>query len=194
VPLKTARLTISRESLPQQYRELGIRFERQSVAKIKAGSPPSDMVLLRPAAGLLSDDDAVGHEPRWNHILCGLSLKAGDGTAAQGSGQLLITGRRFIGMIDDGTATGAPPLSIRKSGSVFCFTFLRDDVSAPVIKKNMLKPSDFSFRSKAELGAGFQLTVFAAFAYVANGKTNYWHDKNMLYTLSEEGRQGQLQD
>jgi hypothetical protein len=190
--LKTARLTVDRSSLPQKSNNLGIRFECHSVAKIKAGSTPNDMVLIKPAGALLSEEEAVGPEPRWNHILCGMRLQAMDGTNVQGNGQLIITGQRFIGMIDSGTAAGAPPLSVSTSGSIFCFTCHRDDVYPPQVKKHRLTPSDFSFRSKEEQPVAFQLLVIAAMAYVANDQMGYWYDKNMLHSLSEEGRQGLL--
>jgi hypothetical protein len=190
--LKTARLTVDRASLPLKSSDLGIRFERHSVAKIKAGSPPSDMVLIRPAGVLLGEEEAVGPEPRWNHIICGMQLQAMDGTNVQGKGQLIITGQRFIGMIDDGTAAGGPPLSMVTSGSIFCFTCHRDDVYPPQVKKHRLTPSDFSFRSREDQAIGFKLQIFMAMAYVANDKMGYWHDKNMLHILSEEGRQGML--
>jgi hypothetical protein len=86
--LKTARLTIDRSLLPQRRDDLGVRFERQSVAKIKASDPPSDMVLIRPAGSLLSEEEAVGPEPRSNCIACGIKLTAHDGPAALGSGLL----------------------------------------------------------------------------------------------------------
>jgi|SRR5579859_41427 len=190
--LKTARLTIDSSSLPQKWDGLGIRFERHSVAKIKATDPPSDMVLIKPAGALLSAEEAVGPEPRYNHILCGMRLKAMDGSDAQGQGQLILTGQRFIGMIDTGTAAGGPPLSVATSGHVFCFAFHRDDVYDPVVKKRRLTPSDFSFRSKDGQPVAFQLQVIMAMAYVANGKMGYWQDANMLRALSEEGRRGLL--
>ncbi len=191
--LRTARLTIDRGSLPQQHRGLGIRFERQSVAKIKGDGPPIDMVVIRPAGALLTGEDAIGPEPRWNHVVCGLRLKALDGTDVQGGGQLLITGRRFIGMIENGTQGGAPPLALQKTGSVFCFTLQRDDAYLPEMKKHRLTPSDFAFRSKEELGLGFVFVVFSAAASIANGKMSYWYDKNMLYAMSKEGRDHLLQ-
>ncbi len=192
--LKAARLTIDRSLLPQRRNDLGVRFERQSIAKIKASSPPADMVLIRPAGSLLSEEDAVGPEPRARYILCGMELKAHDGTAAQGSGLLVITAQRFIGMIGNGVVAGGPPLALDTSGHAFCFTLRRDDVYSPHIKKHSLKPSEFTFRSKEELAVGFQLAVFAAWAFIGNGKMGYWHDKNMLQALSEEGREGLLQN
>jgi hypothetical protein len=192
--LKTARLTIDRTLLPQRRNDLGVRFERQSVAKIKASSPPADMILIRPAGSLLSEEDAVGPEPRSNYIMCGMKLTAHDGTAAQGSGLLVITAQRFIGMIGDGVVAGGPPLALDTSGHVFCFTLRRDDVDSPHIKRHRLQPSDFTFRSKEELPTGFQFTVFAALVFIGNGKMGYWHDKNMLHALSEEGREGLLQN
>jgi hypothetical protein len=190
--LKIARIKIDRASLPQQRSDLGVRFQRHTVTPIKNTRPPKDMVLILPASNLLAEDASVGPEPAWNHVLCGMKLRAGDGTEAQGTGQLLITGRRFIGMIDTGTAAGSAPLALETSGNVFCFTFDRDDVYAPKMDKHRLTPSDFSFRSKEELAVGFQFTVYSAAAYVANSKMSYWHDKNMLYALSDEGRQGLL--
>jgi hypothetical protein len=192
--LKTARLTIDRSLLPQKWNDLGVRFERQSVAKIKPSSHPADMVLMRPAGSLLSEEDALGPEPRWNCIMCGMKITANDGTGAQGSGLLVITAQRFIGMIENGVVAGGPPLALDTSGHVFCFTFRRDDVDSPHIKKHRLQPSEFTFRSKREVAMTFQLTVFSALAFIANGKTGYWYDKNMLHALSEEGRDGLLQN
>ena len=100
--LKTARLTIDCSLLPQKSDKLGVRFDMRSVAKIKAGSSPSDMVLIRPAGMLLNAEEAIGPEPRWNCIICGIRIQALDGTNAQGRGQLLITGQRLIGMIENG--------------------------------------------------------------------------------------------
>jgi|ERR1022692_390500 hypothetical protein len=190
--LKSARLTIDRSSLPQKWDDLGVRFDRHSVAKIKTASPPSDMVLIKPTGSLLDAEAAVGPEPRWNSVLCGMRLKARDGTDVQGQGQLVITGQRLIGMIDNGTAAGGPPLSVATDGDIFCFICHRDDVYPPQVRKHRLTPSEFSFRSKEEQPVSFHLVVFAAMAYVANNKMGYWHDKNMLHSLSEEGRQGLL--
>jgi hypothetical protein len=192
MPLKTARLTIDRTLLPQKSDKLGIWFERRSVAKVKAGSPPSDMILVKPAGALLHEEEAVGPEPRWNNVLCGMLIKAIDGTEAHGQGQLLITGQRLIGMIDNGTASGGSPLSIGTSGNIFCFTCRRDDVYPPQVKKRRLTPSDFAFQSKQGQPVAFQLLVFAGAVYISNAKMGYWHDKNMLQALSEEGRQGLL--
>lgn len=190
--LKTASLTIDHDKLPQKWDDLGIRFERRSVAKIKAGDPPSDLVLIRPAGALLPADDSVGPEPRWNHILCGMHIKALDGTDVQGAGQLIITGQRFIGVIDSGNAANGRKLSVNTTGAVFCFTFHRDDVYQPEVKKHRLTPSDFAFRSKEAQPVAFRLLVVSAMAYVANDKMGYWYDKNMLHCLSEEGRRGLL--
>lgn len=189
--LRTARLTIDHKLLPQKYDKLGIRFERRSVAKIKAGSAPADMVVAIPAGTLLGEEDAVGPEPRWNTVLCGLTIKALDGTDAKGQGQLLITGQRLIGMISSGTAVGGP-LDVEKTGNIFCFSCRRDDVYPPEVKKHRLTPSDFSFRSKEEQPVAFTFLVFTAMAYVANDKMGYWHDKNMFRALSEEGRESLL--
>jgi hypothetical protein len=96
-------------------------------------------------------------------------------------------------MIRNGAVAGGPPLALDTSGHVFCFTLRRDDVDSPHIKKHRLQPSEFTFRSKKELATAFQLTIFSAFAYIANGKMGYWHDKNMLHAISNEGREGLLQ-
>ncbi len=190
--LTTATLTIDHSLLPQKYDKLGVRFERRSVTTLKAGAPPKDMVLLRPAGTLLAGDAAIGPEPRWNHILCGISIKTADGTEAHGQGQFIITGQRFIGMIDNGTAGGTSPLSAAKTGKIFCFSFGRDDVSPPEVKKHRLQPSDFTFVGQQGQPVRFRVLIFAGMAYVANDKIGYWHDKDMFRVLSDEGRQGLL--
>jgi len=187
--LKVARLTLNRTAMPQKYDALGIRFECQSVTTIKRNQ--TEMILLRPASTLLPESEAVGREPRFNLIVCGLHLASGDGTVAQGSGQFVITGQRLLGMIDNGTATGSKPLS-PGSGNVFCFALSRDDVYAPEVTRHRFKPSDYIFRAKDEQAVSFCLTVFSGMASVSNGKTQYWHDKNMDYALSAEGRAGLL--
>ena len=192
--LKTARLTIDRSLLPQRRDDLGVRFERQSVTTIKASRPPADMIFIRPAGSLLSEEDAVGPEPRSSYIMCGMQVMTDDGTAAQGSGLLVITAQRFIGMIEDGVVAGGPPLALNTSGHVFCFTLRRDDVDSPHIKKHRLQPSEFTFRSKKESTAVFKFVVFSALVFIANGKMGYWYDRNMLHALSEEGREGLLQN
>jgi hypothetical protein len=192
--LKTADFTLNRNSLPAQRSDVGIRLVRQMVETIKASAPPADKVLVTPASNLLSENDAVGPEPRWNHLLCGIGLQLKNGTVAAGAGQFVITGRRFIGMIDSGTLTGSPALDVDTSGHIYCFTINRDDVYPPAIKKHRLKPSEFTFRSTEEQEVAFQLVIYAAWAYIANKKMNYWHDKNMLRAVSDEGRESLLRE
>ncbi len=184
--LKTARLTLDNNSMPQHYKDLGIRFVRETVAGNKGGS--TEMVLVRPAASLLPEEEALGPEGSFYLLACGLHLKASDGTTAQGSGQLLITGRRLIGMLTNGSATGSNPLSAT-TGNVFCFSLNRDDVLPPEVKTRRLKPSEYTFRSRDGLAVQFQLLVFAAMAAIANGKTILWYDKNMNFALSPEGQE-----
>jgi hypothetical protein len=187
--LKTAHLAIDRSRLPQDRSDLGIRLFRGSVAKMKADRPPADMVLIRPMPDLLSEEEAVGPEPRLRLVLCGMRLKLSDGTVAQGSGLLVVTGRRFIGMIGDGAVAGGPPLASGKSEHAFCFAVGRDDLADPQIKKHLITGSEFSFRDKDRLPGGFQLTIFSIAAAISDGKMIYWQDKNMLRDLSDEGRQ-----
>ena len=146
------------------------------------------MVLVRPVGVLLSTEDGVGPEPRWNTIICGMHLKALNGAHVQGQGQLVITGRRLIGMIDKEMTADGSPLSAPTSGNIFCFTFHRDDVYPPQVKKRRLAPSDFTFRSKEQQPVALQMRVILAMGYIANDKMGYWHDKNMLHALSEDGR------
>ncbi len=95
-------------------------------------------------------------------------------------------------MIDSEMTSGGRPLSAATAGSVFCFTCNRDDLCPVQVKKHRLTPSDFSFRSREGQSVAFQLRVIASAVYVANNKMGYWHDKNMLHSLSEEGRKGLL--
>lgn len=184
--LKTTRLPLGPSSMPYPCETLGVTLERESVTKIKGGT--SNMVLIRPSRKLLPESEAIGPEPRWHHVLCGLNLRLGDGTVEEGSGQLLITGRRVIGIIDE-------VLVPRSSGELstpetaFCFTFLRDDVYPAEKKKNRFpKPSDFTFRSREEQPISFRLIVFSALGSVSSNQLHLWHDKNMIHALSDERR------
>jgi hypothetical protein len=190
--LQTARLRLDRSARPQPCKDLGIRFQLHSVASVRAGGPAQDMVLVLPSPELLDAEHAVGDEPSWNHLVCGLELRTKDGTVAQGSGQLLITGRRYIAMIDTGSVTGESPLTLSKEGDVYCFALLRDDVGAPAINKHMLTPADYTFRSKDDQALPFQFAVQGAAVCIANSKASYWHDKNMRRAISEEGRRDLL--
>ncbi len=193
--LKTAIYEIDCAALPQQSPFLGLRFERKSIITLKASSPPKDMMVITPATSLLSEEDSVGSEPYFKHIMCGIKLVVMNGTTAEGSGQLLITGHRIIGMIDTGKATNSPPLSPGPSSTVFCFAFHQDDAyPLTLVRKNRLMPSVFLFRGREELAVGFQCGIFAAVAFIANGKMGYWSDKSMLKTMSDEGRRSLLRN
>lgn len=185
--LIVANLTLTRASMPQQYQEMGIRFERHEIARFKGGV--RDEILLRPAAKLLAVEEDIGPEPRYHLIMSGLQLKFGENKVAQGSGQLVITGKRLLGMIDEGTVSGGVPLSVDASGKVFCFSILHEDVEAPIIKRQRLQPSIYEFRAKDAQTTSFAFTVYSALACVNGNRFQYWHDRDMDHALSIRGRQ-----
>jgi len=185
--LKMTQLTLNRDSMPQHCKELGISVVRQSVVDLKGNA--KGMVLLRPAAQLLDEEDSVGPEPRFYFLLCGLQLKARNGSAANGSGQLVITGRRILGMITKGTA-GSKPFSLDETGDVFCFSINRSDVYAPQVKRRRLLPSDFSFRAKEESPIAFGLMVFSCMVNIVNSQMSYCDDRAIMNrAFSAEGEE-----
>ena len=91
--------TVDPKALPKGFATLGVRIERETVQQLKGD--PKEMVLLTPASKLLSEEDAIGPEPNFRRILCGVDI-LGDGVVARGSGQFVITAQRFICMLDSG--------------------------------------------------------------------------------------------
>ena len=180
--LKIAMIPARWDSQPQQSAELGVRLAARSVEGFKGET--KELVLIRPAANLLAASDAIGPEAKFWQMFCGLSLRLGDGTRKGGSGQLLITEQRFIGMLDQAVGDDGKPKEMDPPGAAYCFTFLRSDVYEPEVEKKRLKPSDFTFRSKEEQAISFRLTVFAAYASVSKDKLHYWHDKDTFRALS----------
>jgi hypothetical protein len=181
--LKTLVAHISESSLPSVSNDLGIRFDRKEVEKYKGGS--SNMVLISPATNLLSEDDAVGPEKTFFRIICEIGLRTGDGTVAQGGGQLIITPERFIGMMDNNGTANGKELGFGQASVIFCFSCRRNDVGEPDVKKRRLKPSDFAFASRDGQPVAFKFSVFSAFGAIANNKVSMWHDDKMLKVLSE---------
>lgn len=189
MPLKTAIYTIDQDHLPAQIPELGVQFVRENVAMVRVDHPPKDMVLLKPSTKLSSAKDAIGPEPKYYTVLCNLNLQTPDGKVAQGQGQLLITAQRVVGMIEKGALTGNPPLLLKGSGKVYCFTFFRNDVDGLELEKHPITLSKFLFTSKKELEVPFQLSISSAEVSVINNKMAPWHDKHMLDAFSDPGRQ-----
>jgi hypothetical protein len=184
VSLKTLTFTMELSGLPASSKELGVRFTREKVEQIKGGT--TEMVLFSPATKLLSEEDAVGPEPTFYRIMCGIDFKDGRGTAAQGTGQLLITPQRLIGMLADTGQAGGRQLGFSAGSVIFCFSCLRGDVGDPAVDRKRLKPSDFTFSSQPGLPVAFRFTVFAAFAAIANNKMSFWHDDKMEKALGED--------
>lgn len=182
----TSVIPLSQATLPYETAILGIRLERHAVTGLKTGAPPRPMILVRPAARLLADPDLAGPEPRWNEIVCGMELAAGNGGVARGQGHLVITGHRFIGFLNKGTL--GKDAVLEASESAFGFTIHRDDLEPPHLRKRRVMPSEFTFYSREQSDMVLRLLVFGAVAAVANGKTSYWYDQNMLRALSDEGR------
>jgi len=186
--LQSMTLQINKAALPSICRELAVRFTRESFRTVGSDKPPKDKVVIEPWSKDSLSTENVGYEPRWYRLLGFVQLGARDGTHAYGSGQVIITGRRFIGMIDSGVGRNGAELAIDASGKIFCFTLDRADVYSPdVVKKRRVLPSEFRFRSKEEVEVGFQFVLGAMFSIV-NGQFNYWYDKDTLRAVSDEAR------
>jgi hypothetical protein len=159
-----------------------MQFEAQRVEKHKGGS--ANIVLIKPAPNLMSEDERIEGESTFFQFMCGMDIAWTDGGKAQGSGQLIITNKRFIGMIDSGEANGKQ-LAIGATGQTFCFMFPKRDVSEPEVKKRRLKPSEYTFRSNTSVESAFRLTVFGAYGFVKNNKIGICHDEHIVRALSK---------
>jgi hypothetical protein len=154
VTIATDHLSVDYSSLPLVSRGLRIRFEKLAT---KAGKPA---VMLYPAA-------EPGFEPNFVRYAGGMFLKLGDGTVAQSTGQLVVTGRRLLGVVTQGSV-GNHKLD-DATGAVFAFVINREDMHPPQTKTNWRgKPVEAVIRSTEEQTLAFVLQVFSVVAAIKN--------------------------
>src|SRR6266516_1910113 len=85
---------------------------------------------------MLYPNSEPGFESSYVRYAVGMTLRLGDGTVAEGAGQIVVTGQRLIGMITDGTVGKAALKEIAGAGSVYAFAFDWDDCDPVEIQKN----------------------------------------------------------
>ncbi len=154
MPIKTGVFSLDRSSLPSHAAELPARFSEVVV------NDKAKVILIGPG----SDPD---YEPRFARFLCGIILRLSDGTVAQNQGQLVISGRRILGMVTDGSVGGRVLNS--QVGSVYAFSIDRDEIKPPVAKKNWRgKSIEVGMGSSDASETQFVLQVFSVVASVTD--------------------------
>lgn len=111
------------------------------------------MLLVYPGASSVP-------EPRHVRYGAEMVLRLGDGTVAQDTGQLVITGERLIGMMFRGTAGGVRLDAA--SGSVYAFAVGLDDIQpAEPGRKRRGRPTGALIRSRDGGNPAFGLEILA---------------------------------
>lgn len=147
MPIVTGHYTLDRSKLPTKADELRVRFVSQLV------NGKNRLLVLYPVS-------EPGFEPSYVRYAVGMKLRLGDGTVAQGLGQIVVTGQRLIGMITDGSV-GKADLK-ESAGSVYAFALDLDDFGPVEIKKNWLgKPIEALILSKEGQSPVFGVGVFS---------------------------------
>ena len=150
----TGHYTLDRSRLPSKADKLRVRFVSQLV------NGKNTLLVIYP-------NSEPGFEPSYVRYASGIILKLGDGTVAQQSGQIVITGQRLIGMITKGSVGNA--VLNESAGSVYAFALDLDDIRPVEIKTNWRgKPVEAVIQSKEGQSPAFLLQVFSVIALLKN--------------------------
>ena len=110
-------LILDLSDLPSQLEELGVGF------KMGAGNNKKPLLLIYPA-----DDAAIAPVGAPVRYAVYMTIRLSDGTEAGDVGQLIVSGRRVIGMVTHGSA-GDARLD-ESAGSVYAFCLDLDDIKS----------------------------------------------------------------
>ena len=176
MPIVTGQYNLDLSRLPTKAADLRIKVDTQILNGKTKG------LLLHPATG-------NDFEPGYYRYMCGIGLKLGNGLTAGKIGQIVVTGRRLLGMVTDGTA-GDVALS-GEAGVIYAFSIDLDDFYGPQARTNWRgKPVEAVFRSKEDQPLAFILQVFSVAVNVTNdGKIAYTSVANFITKFSPESRQ-----
>lgn len=154
MPILTRHYTPDHTPLPSNVDELRLRFVSKRV------NGKNTLLLLHP-------DSEQGFESTYVRYVAMMELihsyEVDENVyllTAKGLGQIVVTGRRIIGMITDGSVGSA--VLDESVGSVYAFTFDLDDSGPVEVKKNWLgKPITAVLRSKDQQKRPFGLRVIS---------------------------------
>lgn len=181
MPIATGHYTLDRTKLPAKADALRIRFVPQLV------NNKNTLLVLYP-------DTEPGFEPsfmRYAVLMKFDHLLQGDGSvaAAQGLGQIVVTGQRLLGMITDGSM-GKTMLK-EAAGSVYVFALDLDDCAPVESKTNWRgKQVEAVIRSKEGQAPPFRLQIMSVDLLLKNdGQVIRASLPTFLEHLTPEGRQ-----
>jgi len=160
VPLVATTLALDLATLPTRSAELRAGFG------MGVGNNNRRLLVLYPGTD-------AGYEPQHIRYAVYMSLVLGDGTTAGNLGQLIVTGRRLVGMMTHGTVGGT---KLNESvGSVFAFTIGLDDIGPPATKTRWTgRVAGVVIRSRQAHDPPFELTVTSVVGTMTdNGALSY---------------------
>jgi len=178
---RTIDFTLS--ELPQSSPEVGIALEKAVISlqvgrRTKVGN---ERIVLHPASERFE-------EPRFARFAVSLHLTLGAGLVLAGVGQLVVTGRRVIGLVTEGAAGQVTFEETR--GKVCGFSFDWDDVGPPSISCNWRgKPTMVSFESSTDASERFKLVILdAPYVLKHDGSMVPSGLENVVRRIGVEGR------
>lgn len=176
MPLLYAEYTLEPAKLPASDQKLRVRFDTHLV------NGKNRLLMLYP------NSDA-GTQPRFARYAVGMKLQVGGVVGAQGEGQLVVTGRRLLGLFTGGSTASHHPLNGR-GGAVFAFALNQDDIETNKSKTNWRgKEVEAVLASREDAQPWFILQVLVMVATVTNaGVARPCTMGDFLTRLTPEGR------
>ena len=149
-------LILDLSDLPSQLEELRVGF------KMGAGNNKKPLLLISPAS-----DPAAGPIAAPIRYSVYMTLRLSDGTEAGDVGQLIVAGRRVIGMVTHGSA-GETRLD-ESAGSVYAFSLDLDDIKSVEPKARWTgRVAGAVITSKDDLEPGFVLRLTSVVGFLAD--------------------------
>ncbi len=163
-------------SLPLRDNSVGLRINTQILASNK-----SRVLLLYPSR-------EKGFGPWYTRYVGSMSLTTGSDMKVQGTGQLVVTGRRLLVMVTDGTFNGKP--LGEKDGYICGFSIDHDDIVTTKLKSNWRgKPVEVTFASSDQASPWFVLHIVSVAAWITDdGKVGPTTVERFLKKMSPESR------
>jgi len=149
-------LILDLSDLPSQLEELGVGF------KMGVGNNKKPLLLIHPA-----NDAAIGQVAAPIRYAVYMTIRLSDGTEAGDVGQLIVSGRRVIGLVTHGSA-GDTRLD-ESAGSVYAFGLDLDDIKSVEPKTRWTgRVAGALITAKDDLEPGFVLKVTSVVGFLAD--------------------------